>query len=78
MNDSKILEEVYRDFFDSSYVSREVPAVVEEETKNEIDIDKLIDIEGEKDNIFENKVAKVDKWLELAKRLGTKCELVEE
>ena len=41
MNDSKILEDVYRDFFDSSLVSREVPAVVEEETKNEIDIDKL-------------------------------------
>ena len=43
-----------------------------------IDIDKLIDIEGEEDNVFENKVANVDKWLELAKKLGTKCELVEE
>ena len=41
MNDSKILEDVYRDFFDSSLVSKEVDTVVEEETNNEIDIDKL-------------------------------------
>ena len=45
---------------------------------DKIDIDKLISIEGEEDNIFENKVPKVDKWLELAKKVGTKCKLVEE
>ena len=44
---------------------------------DQIDIDKLIDIEGEEDNIFENKIPKVSKWLELAKKLGTTCELVE-
>ena len=34
------------------------------------------EIEGEEDNIFINKVPKVDKWLELAKKFGTTCELV--
>ena len=43
-----------------------------------IDVDKIINIEGSEDNIFENKVAKVEKWLALAKRFGTKCEIVEE
>ena len=43
---------------------------------DEIDINKLIEIEGEEDNIFVNKVPKVSKWLEFAKKFGTKCELV--
>ncbi len=43
---------------------------------DEIDIDRLIEIEGEEDNIFEGKIPKVDKWLELAKKFGTTCELV--
>jgi len=43
-----------------------------------IDINKLIDIEGEEDNIFENKVPKVDKWITLAKKFGAKCEVVED
>ena len=43
-----------------------------------IDIDKLIEIEGEEDNIFENKVPKASKWKELAKKLGAKCEVVED
>ncbi len=38
-----------------------------------IDIKKLLDIEGEEDNIIEDGVAKVDKWLELAKKFGTTC-----
>lgn len=45
---------------------------------DKIDIDRLIEIEGEEDNVFENKVPKVDKWLTLAKKFGTECELVEE
>lgn len=45
---------------------------------DKIDIQKLIDIEGEEDNIFENGKAKVDKWLELAKKFGTTCEKVED
>ena len=43
---------------------------------DKVDIDRLIEIEGEEDNIFINKVPKVDKWLELAKKFGTTCELV--
>ena len=45
---------------------------------DKIDIDELIDIEGEEDNIFERKVPKVEKWLSLAKKFGTKCEVVED
>lgn len=40
---------------------------------DKIDIGKLLDIEGEEDNVVENGVAKVDKWIELAKKFGTKC-----
>ena len=36
------------------------------------------DIEGEEDNIIQDGEAKVDLWLELAKKFGTKCEVVEE
>lgn len=43
-----------------------------------IDIDKLLSIEGAEDNIIENGQAKVDLWLDLAKKFGTKCEKVEE
>lgn len=43
-----------------------------------IDIKKLLDIEGEEDNIIEDGVAKVDKWLELAKKFGTTCTEVED
>ena len=46
---------------------------------DKIDIGKLLDIEGEEDNIIENGVAKISKWKELAKKLGAKCtEVVEE
>ncbi len=43
-----------------------------------IDIDQLIAIEGEKDNIFIDKVPSVSKWKELAKKFGTKCVVIEE
>lgn len=45
---------------------------------DKIDIDKLIEIEGEEDNIFENKVPKLEKWLALGKKLGISCEKGEE
>lgn len=44
---------------------------------DKINIDELIAIEGEEDNIFEDKVPKLSKWLALAKKLGTTCEEVE-
>ena len=40
---------------------------------DKVDIGKLLDIEGEEDNIIENGKAKLDKWLELAKKFGAKC-----
>ena len=45
---------------------------------DKIDIDRLISIEGEEDNVFENKVPKVEKWIKLAEKFGTKCEIVED
>ena len=45
---------------------------------DKIDIKKLLDIEGEEDNIIENNKAKVTKWIELAEKFGTKCEEVKE
>lgn len=45
---------------------------------DKIDINKLLEIEGSEDNVIENGEAKVDLWLKLAKKVGTKCELVEE
>ena len=45
---------------------------------DKVDIARLLEIEGSEDNIIEDGVAKVDKWLTLAKRFGTKCELVED
>lgn len=43
-----------------------------------INIDELINVEGEEDNIFENKIPKASKWKELAKKIGTTCEAVTE
>ena len=45
---------------------------------DKVDVRKILSIEGEKDNIFENNKAKVEKWKSLAKKFGTKCEEVEE
>ena len=39
-----------------------------------IDINKLLEIEGEEDNIIVDGKAKVDSWLELAEQFGTECE----
>ena len=44
---------------------------------NKIDIDKLIQIEGEEDNIFENKIPLASKWKSFAKKVGTSCSVVE-
>ena len=45
---------------------------------DKMDINKLLDIEGEKDNIIENGHAKLDKWLALSKQFGVKCEEAED
>lgn len=41
---------------------------------DKIDVDRLLEIEGEEDNIIENGKAKVDAWVTLAKKFGTTCE----
>lgn len=40
---------------------------------DKIDVEKLLEIEGEEDNIFEDGIPKVSKWKELAEKFGTKC-----
>ena len=80
----KAYKDIYKnyeglDYYDTS-VDRTDTGIVNTITINydKIDIDKLISIEGEEDNVFENKVPKVEKWLELSKKFGAKCKLVEE
>lgn len=41
---------------------------------DKIDIDKLLEIEGEEDNIIVGNKAKLSLWLELAGKVGTVCE----
>lgn len=45
---------------------------------DKINIEELLKIEGEKDNIIENGKAKLQLWLDLAKKFGAKCEEVDE
>lgn len=60
-------------------VIRTSNSVLNETTINydEIDIKKLLDIEGEEDNIIEDGKAKVDLYIALLKRFGGTCEDVE-
>lgn len=86
-NDSKELdpyEEAYKnihsnyeglEYYDAK-VERDETSVTSDITINykEIDVNKLLKIEGEKDNIIKDGKAKVEEWLTLAKKFGTKCE----
>ena len=67
------------DYYDAT-VTREGNTVTSNIVINydKIDIARLIEIEGEEDNIFENKEPNVEKWLELAKKFGTQCTVVTE
>ena len=77
-------EEAYRkihanyeglEYYDAK-VERDETSVTSDITINydKIDINKLLQIEGEEDNIIKNGKAKVDEWLTLAKKFGTECE----
>ena len=44
---------------------------------DKIDIAKLIELEGEENNIFENNQPKIDKYKEFSKKVGTTCTVVE-
>ena len=65
-------------YYDTSVVSGDT-TVTSNITINydKLDINKLLEIEGKDDNIIENGKAKVDKWISLAKKFGTKCEEVD-
>ncbi len=67
------------EYYDAK-VERTEDSVTSDITINyeKIDINKLLKIEGEEDNIIKNGKAKVDEWLTLAKKFGTKCEEEEE
>ena len=75
------INKYYKDlkYYDTE-VTREDNSVTRSTTINydKIDIDILLDIEGEEDNIIEDKEAKVQLWLDLAKKFGTKCKKVTE
>ena len=77
-------KKIYDNYKDLKYYDAKVirgdTTVTSDVTINyaEIDIEKLIAIEGEEDNIFENGKAKLQKWLVLADRFGTKCEDVDD
>ncbi len=43
-----------------------------------IDTKKLIEIEGEEDNIFDNGYARLDKWVALSSQFGVTCEEAED
>ena len=76
----KSIHEHYKEleYYDTSVVRGET-AVTSEITINydKIDTKKLLEIEGEKDNIFEDGIPKYSKWIALAKKLGVTCEEVE-
>ena len=85
-SDSKVLdeyEEAYRKiasyYVDIKYydtkVKRESDKVTWETTINyqKVDLNKLLELEGEENNIIENGKAKLSSWLELGEKVGTTC-----
>lgn len=68
---------VYKDlnYYDNK-VTRNDQSVVSDTIINyeKIDMEKLLEIEGEEDNVIEDGKVKVDTWLGFAKKFGTTCE----
>ena len=62
-------------YYDTNIVrdSNTVTYTIEIDYDN-IDLDKLLDIEGAEDNIVKNGKAKLSLWLDLAGQVGTVCE----
>ena len=77
-------EEAYKNIFKQyegleyydNKVTRSSNSVTNEITINyeKIDMGKLLDIEGEEDNVIENGKVKLDTWLSFAKKYGVTCE----
>ncbi len=85
-SDSAILDEYEKAYKDISshyeglkyydvHVIRETDKVTWNSVINyeKVDIDALVNLEGETDNIFEDGKAKLSLWLDLAKKVGTTC-----
>lgn len=86
-DDSSVLdtyEEAYKNIFKQyenleyydNTVTRGDNTVISDTTINyaKIDIDKLLEIEGEEDNVIENGKVKLSTWLTFAKKFGVTCE----
>ena len=63
------------EYYDNK-ITRNSNSVTNEITINyeKIDMGKLLDIEGEEDNVIENGKVKLDTWLSFAKKYGVTCE----
>lgn len=63
------------EYYDNK-VTRSNNSVTNEITINyeKIDMGKLLDIEGEENNVIENGKVKLDTWLSFAKKYGVTCE----
>lgn len=86
-DDSSVLdtyEEAYKNIFKQyeglkyydNIVTRTDNSIISDTTINyaKIDIDKLLEIEGEEDNVIENGKVKLSTWLNFAKKFGVTCE----
>lgn len=77
-------EEAYKNIFKQyegleyydNKITRSSNSVTNEITINyeKIDMGKLLDIEGEENNVIENGKVKLDTWLSFAKKYGVTCE----
>lgn len=86
-DDSSVLdtyEEAYKNIFKQyenleyydNTITRSDNTVISDTTINyaKIDIDKLLEIEGEEDNVIEDGKVKLSTWLTFAKKFGVTCE----
>ena len=67
------------DYYDNQVIRDDNSVICDTEINYvKTDISKIIEIEGEEDNIFENGKVKLSTWLNFAKKLGVTCEDEEE
>lgn len=71
---------IYKNYEDLKYydniITRDENSVTSDTTINyeKIDIDRLLEIEGEEDNVIENGKVKVETWVNFAEQFGATCE----
>lgn len=62
------------DYYDNQVIRDDNSVICDTEINYvKTDISKIIEIEGEEDNIFENGKVKLSTWLNFAKKLGVTC-----